>query len=208
MRDGSAALPTGSPGSGAVIGTQYGDAAVAEKSAEEGGVLLKNDASTLPITPADLSSGVALSGPMAEYNVGAPNNEASGGYPDRSVINTLQQIKTFARNNSAFAYSPALSPSGYAVPSSALSTSTSSVTGGLDRTGGPGAPTTDGSLDFTTASAAGQLPRGNYAWNGYLYVPSADTYTLRVQSTKSSDIGVGLSVDGKPQSASTPAGRV
>ncbi|MFF1839886.1 glycoside hydrolase family 3 C-terminal domain-containing protein [Streptomyces sp. NPDC058231] len=205
VRDGSAALPTGSPRSAAVIGTKYGDAAVAEKSAEEGGVLLKNDASTLPITPADLSSGVALSGPLAEYNVGAPNNESSGGYPDRSVINTLQQIKTFAQNDKGFTYSPALSPSGYAVPSSALSTSTTRVTGGLDRTGGPGAPTADRSLDFTTTSPAGQLPKGNYAWSGYLYVPSADTYTLRIQSTKSSDIGVGLSVDGKSQSASTSA---
>ncbi|MEU8489218.1 glycoside hydrolase family 3 C-terminal domain-containing protein [Streptomyces sp. NPDC048641] len=206
VRDGSAALPTGSPGSDAVIGTKHGDAAVAEKSAEEGGVLLKNDSSTLPITPTDLSSGVALSGPLAEYNVGSPNNEASGGYPDRSVINTLQQIKTFARNDSAFTYSPALSPSGYALPSSALSTSTKRVTGGLHRTGGPGAPTTDSSLDFTTASSAGELGKGDYVWSGYLYVPSADTYTLRTQSTKSSDVSVGLTVDGKPQEASTPAG--
>ncbi|WP_405776114.1 glycoside hydrolase family 3 C-terminal domain-containing protein [Streptomyces sp. NBC_00859] len=205
VRDGSAALPTGSPGSDAVIGTEHGDAAVAEKSAEEGAVLLKNDASTLPITPADLSSGVALSGPLAEYNVGSPNNEASGGYPDRSVISTLQQIKTFARDKSAFTYSPAQSPSGYAIPSSALSTSTSHVTGGLHRTGGPGAPETDRSLDFTTASPDGPLGRGDYAWSGYLYVPSADTYTLRTQSTEGSDIGVGLSVDGKAQKASTPA---
>ncbi|MEV7405780.1 glycoside hydrolase family 3 C-terminal domain-containing protein [Streptomyces sp. NPDC091267] len=204
VRDGSAALPAGSPGSEAVIGTKYGHAAVAEKSAEEGAALLKNDASTLPITPADLSSGVALSGPLAEYNVGTPNNEASGGYPDRSVINTLQQIKTFAQNDSGFDYSPALSPSGYAIPSSALSTSTTSVTRGLGRTRGPGAPTTDRSLDFTTASSAGQLGKGNYAWSGYLYVPSTDTYTLRIQNTKSSDVGVGLSVDGKPQSAATP----
>ncbi|WP_405913944.1 glycoside hydrolase family 3 C-terminal domain-containing protein [Streptomyces sp. NBC_00963] len=206
VRDGSAALPTGSPDSGAVIGTKNGHAAIAEKSAEEGAVLLKNDASNLPITPTDLSSGVALSGPLAEYNVGSPNNESSGGYPDRSVINTLQQIKTFAQNKNAFTYSPALSPSGYAVPSSALSTSSKRVTGGLHRTGGPGAPTTDRSLDFTTASPAGALGKGNYTWRGYLYVPSADTYTLRTQSTKGSDIGVELSIDGKPQKASTPEG--
>ena len=76
---------------------------------------------------------------------------------------------------------PANAPSGEPVPSSALSDSATSVTGALDRTTGPGSPTTDSSINFTTVSGNGQLAPGNYTWTGYVYVPATDTYTFRFQ---------------------------
>jgi len=67
------------------------------------------------------------------------------------------------------------------VPSSALSTSSSSVTGSLTQTTNGGLTSTASSIDFTTASAQGQLAPATYTWSGYLYVPTTDTYTLDFQ---------------------------
>ena len=55
------------------------------------------------------------------------------------------------------------------------------MTGGLARTSGPGAPSSDSTIDFTTVSGHGQLAPGSYTWTGYVYVPTADTYTFRLQ---------------------------
>lgn len=187
-RDGLAPLPTG-PSSNASpaanLGTKSGDAAVSELESEEGGVLLKNDGNTLPITSSDLSGGVLVTGPGAEYTIADPTSEASIGYLDRDQINPLQQLQAFSGNPGAFTYVPANAPSGEPVPSSALSDSTASQTGHLDRTSGPGAPTTDSSIDFTTASGNGQLAAGSYTWSGYVYVPTTDTYTFRFQQSSS-----------------------
>src|SRR5207302_1084509 len=79
----------------------------------------------------------------------------------------------------------------------ALSTSNTSVTGNLSRTTGPGSPTTDATLDFTTASGNGQLAAGSYTWTGYVYVPTTDTYTFRFQFSPSvSSSNVTFSLDG------------
>ena len=120
-----------------------------------------------------------MTGPGAEYTIADPTGEASVGYTDRDAISPLEQLKEFSGDPGAFTYVPANAPSGEPVPSSALSDSTSSVTGHLDRTTGPGSPTTDSSLDFTTVSATGQLAPGNYTWTGDVFVPATDTYTFR-----------------------------
>ena len=160
---GTAPLPTG-PSSGATpaanIGTKDGDAAVVEKMSEEGAVLLKNDSSALPITKADEQGGVLVTGPGAEYTIADPTSEASVGFADRDAINPLQQLQNFSGDPGSFSYVPANSPSGETVPSSALSTSTTSVTGGLSRTTGPGSPATDSTVNFTTDSSQGQLGPG------------------------------------------------
>ena len=187
-RSGTAPLPPGtssgaSPLSG--LGTKNTDAAVVEKESEEGAVLLKNADKALPITRNDLAGGVLVTGVGGEYTIADPTTEAALGFPDRDRIDPLQQLKAFSGAPSAFSYVPANSPSGEPVPSSALSTSSNSVTGNLKRTSGPGSPTTDSSLDFTTVSGHGQLAPGNYTWTGYVYVPSADTYTLRFQFSSS-----------------------
>ena len=205
---GNAPLPTG-PAHGATptadLGTKNGDAAVVEKMSEEGAVLLKNDGSTLPITQSDLSGGVLVTGPGAEYTIADPTGEASVGYADRDAISPLEQLKAFTGNAGAFSYVPANSPSGEPVPSSALSDSATSVTRHLDRTTGPGSPTTDSSIDFTTASGNGQLPPGDYTWTGYVYVPTTDTYTWQLQfSSGVPAADVTFSLDGAAQTLSAP----
>jgi beta-glucosidase len=204
---GTAPLPTG-PSSGASpttdLGSKDGDAAVSERMSEEGAVLLKNDSSTLPITSADLKGGVLVTGPGAEYTIADPTGEASVGYADRDAINPLQQLRSFSGDPSAFTYVPANSPSGETVPSTVLSSSDSSVTGGLSRTTGPGSPTTDSTLNFTTVSGH-QLGSGDYTWTGYVYVPTTDTYTFRFQFSPSvSTSDVTFSLDGTNETLTTP----
>jgi beta-glucosidase len=205
---GNALIPVG-PATGATpaadLGTKNGDAAVVEKESEEGAVLLQNNASTLPITKNDLAGGVLVTGPGAEYTIADPTGEASVGYADRDAISPLQQLQAFTGNPGAFTYVPANAPSGEPVPSSALSDSAASVTGSLDRTTGPGSPTTDSALDFTTATgAAGQLAPGNYTWTGYVYVPATDTYTFRFQySPGVTAANVTFALDGTAQTLAT-----
>src|SRR5205085_1876934 len=204
-------LPAG-PASGASpatdLGTKNGDAAVSELTAEEGAVLFKNDnraasaTPALPILPADTADpgSILVTGPGAEYLIATPSREASLGFPDRISINPLQQLEDFSGNPSAFTYVPALGPTGEPVPPAALSTSNTSVTGNLSRTTGPGSPTTDATLDFTTASGNGQLAAGSYTWTGYVYVPTMDTYTFRFQFSPSvSSSNVTFSLDGTPK---------
>jgi beta-glucosidase len=208
-RSGTAPLPTG-PLSGATptadLGTKNGDAAVVERMSEEGAVLLKNDSSALPISQADLRGGVMVAGVGAEYTIADPTSEASVGFADRDAINPLEQLQKFSGDPGAFTYVPANSPSGEPVPPSALSTSNSTVTGGLSRTSGPGSPTTDTSLDFTSASTQGPLAPGNYTWTGYVYVPTTDSYTFRFQFSPTvvpSDVT--FTLDGTSQTLTTAA---
>jgi beta-glucosidase len=206
---GDALLPTG-PAHGATptadLGTKNGDAAVVEKESEEGAVLLKNDASTLPISRGDLGGGILVTGPGAEYTIADPTGEASVGFADRDAISPLEQLKAFTGDSNAFTYVPANAPSGEPVPSSALSDSATSVTGHLDLTTGPGSPSTASSINFTTASGAGQLAPGAYTWTGYVYVPATDTYTFRFQfsgGVPASDVTFGL--DGTAQKLAVAA---
>lgn len=205
-RSGTAALPTGSKSGTAVPGTKNGDAAIVEREAEEGGVLLKNRDNALPLTAAKVNKGIAVSGANAEYLIANPNNESSVGFDDENAISPLKQLKTLSGNAGAFSYTPAGSPTGEAVPSSALSTSSSSVTGNLTRSSGPGSPQTDSSLNFTTTSGKGQLVNGDYTWTGYVYVPTADTYTFRFQhsaSVPTSDISFALDGQAKALTSAT-----
>ena len=105
-RSGNALIPSG-PASGASpvgdLGTENGDAAVAELTSEEGSVLFKNanraSGSTpeLPIRSSDLTNGnIALIGAAAEYAVASPSREASQGFPDRIAINPLTTLGTLS----------------------------------------------------------------------------------------------------------------
>jgi beta-glucosidase len=195
---GNALLPTG-PAHGATptadLGTKNGDAAVTELESEEGAVLLQNHDDALPITTSDLKNGVLVTGPGAEYTIADPTGEASVGFADRDAISPLEQLKAFTGDSNAFTYVPANSPSGEPVP------------GPFDRTTGPGSPTTDSTINFTTASGAGgQLAPGDYTWTGDVYVPTSDTYTFRLQFSSgvpASDVM--FSLDGAAQTLSTAA---
>jgi len=207
---GDALLPAG-PAHGATptadLGTKSGDAAVVERESEEGAVLLQNHDSTLPITQSDLSKGVLVTGPGAEYTIADPTGEASVGFADRDAISPLEQLKAFTGDPGSFTYVPANAPSGEPVPSSALSDSATSLTGHLDRTTGPGSPATDSSINFTTApGAGGQLAPGDYTWTGYVYVPATDTYTFRFQDSSGvAATGVTFTLDGTAQKLATAA---
>ena len=159
-----------------------------------------------PITGSDLRGGILVTGPGAEYTIADPTGEASVGFADRDAISPLEQLKAFSQDPGAFTYVPANSPSGEPVPSSALSDSDTSVTGSLDRTTGPGSPTTDSSINFTTVSGNGQLAPGSYTWTGYVYVPTTDAYTFRFQFSSgvpASDVTFAL--DGAAQTLSPAA---
>ena len=162
-RSGNALLPAG-PASGATpaadLGTKNGDAAVVEKMSEEGAVLLKNDGATLPITRSDLSGGVIVTGPAPSTRSPTRPARRPSGSPTATRSTRWSSSRQFSGNPGAFSFVPANSPSGEPVPSSALSDSSTSVTGHLDRTTGPGSPSTDSSLDFTTVSGNGQLAAG------------------------------------------------
>lgn len=186
-RSGTAPLPPGGDGQ---LGTKYGDAAVVEKYSEEGGTLLKNDNHTLPLTSVDLAGGILVAGSSANHLVADPTNEASTGFIDRDAINPLQQLESLSGNPGAFTFVPANDPTGQPVgptaasPTNPLSTSSAGdPTGSLDRTTGPGSPTTDSTINFTTTSSQAQLPPGSYSWTGYIYVPTSDTYTFDVQQS-------------------------
>ena len=184
-RSGNALLPAG-PAHGATptadLGTKNGDAAVVEKESEEGAVLLKNDASALPIT----TQRPAAAGPGHR-----PRRRVHDRRPDRRGLGRLRRprrdqpagaaARRSAGNPGAFTYVPANAPSGEPVPSSALSDSTTSVTG--PSTAPPGRARRRPIRRSTSppSSGNGQLAPGNYTWTGYVYVPATDTYTFRFQ---------------------------
>jgi beta-glucosidase len=209
VRTGIAPLPAG-PAAGATaaanLGTENGDAAVVERMAEEGAVLLKHTGAALPLTSGDLSHGVAVSGPGAEYLIAEPSNEASTGFSNRIAISPLLQLEDLSGRPSAFSFAPAQDPTGFVVPSSQLSTSSTTVTHGLTRMTGPGSPRVDTQLDFTTVSSWRPLAAGDYTWTGYVYVPRADTYTFRFQLTPGTTTGstpaVAFTLDGQSQQLS------
>jgi len=199
-RSGLAPLPTGNTSGAPLLGTKNGDAAISERVAEEGAVLLKNESHALPITPADLKRGIAVSGAGAEYLIANPNNEGAAGFADRNAISPLSQLKSLSGMPTAFSYTPANSPTGRAVPCSVLSSVTlhgpspkappsiaCDPQSGLQRLDGASLQTlsangVDKMVDYTSASALGPLRGGKvYLWTGWMYVPAVDTYAFRFQ---------------------------
>jgi len=201
-RTGLAPLAEGARSGQPELGTKNGDAAISEQVAEEGGVLLKNESQTLPITEGDLKRGIAVSGPGAEYLVANPNNEGAAGFPDRNAISPLEQLQALSEAPSAFAYTPANSPTGQPIPCEVLNSLSSTGTApigvpshkcdarsGLKRSSGAGfdhliEDRVDSKVDYSSVSPEGQLPGGKvYHWDGWIYVPVVDTYVFRVQQS-------------------------
>ena len=214
-RTGLVPLANGQESGPPELGTRNGDAAISEKVAEEGAILLKNDKQTLPISGADLKGGIAVSGPGAEYLVANPNNEGAVGFSDRNAINPLQQLQALSGVPSAFTYTPANSPTGQPVPCNVLhslpssAAQPSSVPGtvcdtrsGLQRSSGSTVDAVvndqiDKTVNYSSLSSAGQLPGGKlYHWDGWIYVPAKDAYVFRVQySAAVSDAKVSFTLD-------------
>jgi beta-glucosidase len=188
------------------LGTKNGDAAISERVAEEGGVLLKNEKQALPITAGDLKGGIAVSGPGAEYLVANPNNEGAIGYSDRNSINPLQQLQALSGAPSAFTYTPANSPTGQPVPCNLLSALSTSSGGpsdvprtscdalsGMQRSSGDTVDTlvndrVDKEVDYSSLTSEGELAGGKaYRWDGWIYVPTKDSYVFRIQHSPALD---------------------
>jgi beta-glucosidase len=199
-RSGRAPLLDGRTSGIPELGTKNGDAAISEKIAEEGAVLLKNDQRALPITASDLKGGIAVSGPGAEYLIANPNNEGAAGFADRDAVNPLQQLQSMSDRPSAFTYTPAGSPTGQAVPCSVLSSAPSGnaapsiapgkncdAHSGLRRSSGTSLENleshgVDKQVDFTSLSSSGRVTGGKvYRWDGWIYVPAVDSYVFRIQ---------------------------
>ena len=203
-RTGTAPLPVGPRGATARdhLGTKHGDAAVVERAAEEGAVLLKNRDAALPLTGKRLRRGVSVAGGGAHFLIGSPFNETSLGFPDRTAVGPLLQLRRLAPRGSRIDYTAAYDPAGIAVPTGELSSVDGRVTGGLTRTAGPGAPRRDTTLD-RTSKAAGRLAPGEYTWSGYVRVPRTDTYVFRFQhtpgTTEAPDEPVQFTLDGQEQ---------
>jgi beta-glucosidase len=204
-RTGTGALPVGGTSGAPVLGTKNGDAAIVEQMSERAATLLKNSGNALPLDSASLNTGdILVTGSSANHTVADPTNEASTGMIDRDAVNPLQQLKEFSGKPGAFTFAPANDPTGYPVPPTALSTSGTTVTGNLARTG-PGAGN-DSSLDFTSVSTAGQLAPGSYTWTGYVYVPTADTYTFAFQQSSSvPNANVTFTLDGTARTLANAA---
>ena len=121
-RSGLSLIPVGPTGASPTtdLGTENGDAGVAELTSEEGSVLFKNDRRSsgspeLPIQSGDLTANnIALIGPAAEYAVASPSREASQGFPDRIAVNPLPTLGSLSGHANAFVNVPALSPTGFA----------------------------------------------------------------------------------------------
>ncbi len=215
-RSGLAPLPEGEQTGPPVLGTKDGDAAIAELVAEEGAVLLKNEAQSLPITPATLRGGIAVSGAGAEYLVANPNNEGAVGFADRNAINPLQQLRALSGAEHAFSYVPANAPTGQAVPCTVLSSQPGRAAvpaadrpgvcapgAGLQRASGQSVASltsdrVDTHVDYTSVSAMGRLQGGKmYRWSGSIYVPAADAYVFRIQhSSEIPEAHVTFTLDG------------
>ena len=214
-RSGLAPLLDGSTSGAPELGTKNGDAAISERVAEEGAVLLKNDGQTLPITSDDLKGGIAVSGAGAEYLIANPNNEGAAGFADRNAVNPLQQLQALSGMASAFTYTPANSPTGQAVPCAVLKSSPSSgeppssapvnacdAQSGLQRSSGTvaeslAADRIDKKVDYSSVSPDGRLSGGKvYRWDGWLYVPATDSYVFRIQhSAAVPDANVSFTLD-------------
>ena len=164
------------------------DGAITERASEQGAVLLKNAGSALPLTRANLKKGVLVVGESAEYLPADPGPEQADGYVDRDAVSPLEQLKQFAPAGSKITYIPTMpgtaptGSDGETVPQAALSTDGTTIGSGLTRTAGPGSPSVDKQIDFTSVSGHGQLQFGqSYTWTGYVNVPTSDDYTFRFE---------------------------
>ncbi|HEY5212566.1 MAG TPA: glycoside hydrolase family 3 C-terminal domain-containing protein [Acidobacteriaceae bacterium] len=214
-RSGLAPIPEGSQTGPPELGSKNGDAAISERVAEEGAVLLKNENHTLPITAEDIKGGIAVSGGGAEFLIANPNNEGAAGFADRNAISPLQQLQALSGARSAFTYTPANSPSGQAVPCNLLSNLPTSgpapsavpfnacdATSGLQLSSGSTVDElvnqrVDQNVNYSSMSSRGQLNGGKvYRWDGWIYIPRIDSYVFRVQqSTVVSDANVSFTLD-------------
>ncbi len=168
------------------------DAQTALNIAEQGAVLLKNGAQTLPLQPADLRS-LAVIGPTArQLLVGGGGSSRVLGVAGRE-ISPLDALRAEAGPSGSIGFSVGRDLQGAAVPDAALAPpGAASGQHGLLRTDTlTGATQVDPALNFVGASA---LPAGTQAtWTGTLTAPTSGQYLLAVQTQGT---GASITIDG------------
>ena len=154
------------------------DARIVRRIAEQGAVLLKNEAAALPLTAGDLAS-LAVIGPTAGQLAAGFLGERAFGFESRMVspLDALRKSAPGAR----IAYVTGVDLTGAPIPAAALSLE--------GRTGQ--------ALDFAGASAL--EPGADYSWTGTLTVPADGDYTLMIQPLLSggSEGGGAIRIDGR-----------
>jgi beta-glucosidase len=173
---------------------ELADARQARRIAEDGAVLLKNKAGTLPLRRADLRSLAVIGTTARTLLVGGGGSSRVIGVTDREV-SPLTALRRRAGAGGHVTFRVGRDVQGVAVPSSAL-TPPNAAPGqhGLLRTNTvTGATQIDPNIDFVGANA---LPEGTQAtWTGTLTAPTTGDYLLAVQTAGT---GASLTVDGQP----------
>jgi beta-glucosidase len=179
------------------------DAAITERVAEEGSVLLRNQDKTLPLGKRDLRN-VAVIGPTGrQLMVNANQGERARGFPDRDAVSPLDALQSLAPAGASFHYAPGIDWFGQTVPASALAP-------GLTRTESDSDATqVDATLDYPNSGTLS--PGVTYTWTGSISVPADDTYYLLLQQSYPAGGGffappsTSLQVDGATPPSFTPA---
>jgi beta-glucosidase len=170
------------------------DARKARRIAEDGAVLLRNKAATLPLRRADRRSLAVIGTTARTLLVGGGGSSRVIGVTERE-ISPLEALRRRAGPRGNIAFRVGRDVQGVAVPSSAL-TPPNAAPGqhGLLRTNTvTGATQIDPNIDFVGANA---LPEGTQAtWTGTLTAPTTGDYLLAVQTAGT---GASLTVDGTP----------
>jgi beta-glucosidase len=171
------------------------DARVARTIAEQGAVLLRNRAGTLPLRRADLRSLVVIGPTARRLLVGGGGSSQVIGVTQRE-ISPLTALREHAGPQGNVTFRVGRDLQGVTVPRSALAPPNAAPgRHGLLRTDTTtGATQIDPTLDFVGANA---LPEGTQAtWTGTLTAPTTGEYLLAVQP--GTGAALGLEVDGKP----------
>jgi len=155
------------------------DARVVLRTAEDGAVLLKNEAA-LPLSRRDLRS-LLLVGPGALQTVAvARANEQALGRPGRQ-IGALQALRRlFQRDRSVrIDYCPGNDMTGQPVPATAFGHD--GLPGLINEDANSHRQSIDANIDFTLANGRALPARSAHRWSGSITVPAAGAYEFNLQ---------------------------
>ncbi|HEY1726432.1 MAG TPA: glycoside hydrolase family 3 C-terminal domain-containing protein [Steroidobacteraceae bacterium] len=155
------------------------DAQVAERTAEDSAVLLKNDGA-LPLTPRDLTD-LLLVGPGALQTVAVGKaNEQALGRPERQIgaLPVLQRLYR-ADPSVHIRFCVADDMNGHTIPAAALSHD--DRPGLVDEAAASPALAIASQIDFTQANGHALPARSAHHWIGQLQVPATGAYDINLQ---------------------------